>query len=113
MDKESEQIIGQAQLYGQQMQNIAAQKTALVMELNEMKKSLEELEKSGEKTVFKISGAILIKADAEVVRKELNDKKEMITFRMKTLERQGEKMKEKIEELRTRMINVRPSKKEE
>jgi prefoldin beta subunit len=102
------QILGQAQLYSQQIQTVVAQKTALTMELNEIKKALEEVRKSKEKFVYKLSGPILIKIDAAELEKDFTEKENMIGLRLKTLEKQETKLKEKIDELRTRMIKVRP-----
>jgi prefoldin beta subunit len=107
--EESSQLLNQAQLYSQQIQNILAQKTALMFELNEIKKSLEEIGKTKEKSVYKLSGPILIRADTEAVKKDLGEKENTINLRVKTLEKQEARLKEKIEELRTRIIKVKPS----
>jgi prefoldin beta subunit len=103
------QILGQAQLYSQQIQNVVAQKTAFTMELNEIKRALEEVVKAKEKYVYKLSGPILIKVDAAELKKDFEEKEIMINLRLKTLEKQEAKLKERIDELRTRMIKVRPS----
>lgn len=107
MDKKDEEILQQAQLYSQQIQNIMAQKTAMILELNEVKKSLEELNKTEEKDVYKLSGHILIKIDREKAKKDLEDKKETLELRIKTLERQEERLKERLEEFRTKLIKVK------
>jgi len=104
--EESEQLLNQAQLYSQQMQNIMTQKTAFAIELNEIRKSLEELHKTKEKTVFKLSGPILIKVDTEEVIKELQEKENMLNLRVKTLEKQEARIKERVNELRTKLIKV-------
>ncbi|MFH1237249.1 MAG: prefoldin subunit beta [Candidatus Aenigmatarchaeota archaeon] len=114
MEKDqTSQILGQAQLYSQQIQTVAAQKAALTMELNEIKRALEEVKKAKEKFVYKLSGPILIKVDAQELVKDFEEKETMVNLRLKTLEKQELRLKEKIEELRTRMIKVTPSKDEE
>jgi prefoldin beta subunit len=108
MDKETEQLLSQAQIYQQQIQTILTQKNALILELNEIKKALEEIKKTGEKSVFKISGPILIKTDTKDVKKDLTEKENVIDLRMKTIEKQESKLKEKIEELRSRLAKSPP-----
>lgn len=108
MEKETEQLLGQAQIYQQQIQTILAQKTALTLELNEVRKSLEEIEKSDEKSVFKLSGPIMIKVDKLGMKKELKERENTINMRLTTIERQELKIKEKIEELRSRLMKSRP-----
>ena len=104
MDKETEQLLNQAQLYQQQIQTILTQKAALTLELNEINKALEEIEKTDEKSVLKVSGPILIKMGTEDIKKELNEKKDMINLRVKTIEKQELRLKEKIEELRSKLM---------
>lgn len=110
MDKTDGNLLGQAQLYSQQIQAVMAQKAALLMELNEIKKALEELGKTEEKFVYKLSGPILVRVESAEMRKDLQEKEGMINLRVKTLERQELKIKERIDELRNRIIKVHPSK---
>ena len=104
-----QQLLVQAQSYQQQIQNIIAQKETLKLQETEIKKALDELEKTQEENVYKISGPILVKTSKEEVVKELKDKHELIQARIKTLERSEEKMKEKIEELREKLVQSQPS----
>jgi len=114
MEKDqTSQILGQAQLYSQQIQTVAAQKAALTMELHEIKRALEEVKKAKEKFVYKLSGPILIKVDSDELVKDFDEKETMVNLRLKTLEKQEMRLKEKIEELRTRMIKVAPSSKDD
>lgn len=114
MEKDqTSQILGQAQLYSQQIQTVAAQKAALTMELHEIKRALEEVKKAKEKFVYKLSGPILIKVDSDELVKDFDEKETMVNLRLKTLEKQELRLKEKIEELRTRMIKVAPSSKDD
>ena len=108
MDKEAEQLLGQAQIYQQQIQNIMAQKSAMAMELNDIKKALEEVEKTTEKHVYKLSGPLLIKMDIKNVKKDLAEREETISMRVKTYEKQEEKLKEKIEGLRSKITHSPP-----
>jgi prefoldin beta subunit len=88
------------------MQTVAAQKTASSLELHEIKKALEELEKTTEKTVYKISGPVLVKSETESVKKELKEREELLTVRMKAVERQEKDIRVKMEELREKLSGI-------
>jgi prefoldin beta subunit len=101
--EQAQQLLGQAQVYQQQMQSIMAQKETLKIQQLEIKKALEEMGKSAEGHVYKASGPILIKSSVEDVKKELSEKDEFVTTRLQTLERSEKKVKEKIDELREKL----------
>jgi prefoldin beta subunit len=101
--EQAQQILVQAQAFQQQMQSILSQKETLRIQQIEIKKALEELDKSAEASVYKASGPILIKSAKEDVKKELSGKEEFIVTRLQTLERSEKKVKEKIEELREKL----------
>ncbi len=110
MDSADSQLLGQAQLYSQQIQSIVTQKTALTIELNEINKALEELGKTEEKFVYKLSGPVLMKTETAKMKGDLEEKESMINLRIKTLEKQEQRVKEKIDELRAKIIKARPGK---
>lgn len=106
MNEESEQIqqlLNQAQLYQQQIQNIFAQKEALNVQLIEIGKALEELDKTKEEEVYKIAGPILIKSKKSEAKKDLKEKQDAIRMRLKTMESGEKRIKEKIEDLRNKL----------
>jgi len=100
---ESQNILGQAQAYQQQMQSMLLQKESLKMQSAEIKKALEDLEKSGSAEVYRISGPILIKTTAEDARKDLMEKDESIDLRISTIDKGEKRMRQKIEELKERL----------
>ncbi len=106
MANETQQLLEQAQVYQQQIQGIITQKETMNMQLLEMKNALEELEKSKETEVYKLSGPVLIKAKKTEVEKDLKEKKEIIGVRVKTLEKSEARIKAKIEELRHKLTEV-------
>ena len=103
IQKDAQQLLGQAQLYQQQMQGIMGQKEVLNMQLTEIDKALEALEETKEKEVFKISGPVLIKTGKVEVKKELNEKKTAISLRIKSLEKGETRLKSQLEELREKL----------
>jgi prefoldin beta subunit len=101
--QEAQQLLGQAQVYQQQVQGIMSQKELLNTQLMELEKAIEELDKTKEKEVYKISGPILLKTVKSEVKKDLKEKKEMINTRLKSLETSEKKVKEKIDVLRQKL----------
>jgi len=101
--KQQEQILEQFQAYQQQAQNVLAQRNAFSLELRDINNALDELKKTEEEKVYKISGPLLIKSNKEEVMKELEERRDIIELRLKTLERQEAKIKEKLEELKEKI----------
>ncbi len=92
----------QAQAYQQQMQNVLMQKETLNLQVVELKRALEELEKSAEPDVYKIAGTVIIKAPKAAVKKELAEKKDGLEAMAKTLEASEKKIRGKITDLKDR-----------
>ena len=96
-------MIEQAQGLQQELQVLLSQKGSLTLELNDIKRALDELEKTDEKEAYKISGSILIKSSIDDIRKELNERKEISDIRIQAIEKREKKIKEKIEEIKDKI----------
>lgn len=84
----------------QQAQSVALQKSQVDSLLHETEGAISELEKIGpDDTVYRAAGTILIKAKRDEVMASLAEKKETYSLRLKTLERQEERIKKRAEEL--------------
>jgi prefoldin beta subunit len=105
MDANQQQLIQSATILQQQLQGIMAQKEAIGVQVLELKKALEELEKTKEKEVYKIAGPILVKSPRTGVLKELKDRDETLSLRLKSLEKEEKRTKLKIEELREKLVS--------
>ncbi len=101
---ENQQLLQSAAVLQQQLQNIMAQKEAMGVQILEIKKALDELEKSSEKEVYKIAGPILIKSDKTGVVKELKERDEAFDARLKSLEKEEKRIRLKIEEFREKLV---------
>jgi len=99
--------IQQLQQFQQQLQILVSQRQQIELRLMDAEKALEELEKVEENTpIFKNVGSLLLKAKGkEEVVKELKEEKESLEVRKNTLEKQETRIKEKIEELQTKIQN--------
>ena len=89
---------------------VAQQKHQLAIQLEVMKASLEELEKTSEKQVFKAVGNVLIPKSTEEMKKDVKEKIETADLRMKTVEKQEESLLKKLNSIKSK---VEGSEKEE
>lgn len=101
--EQEKQILGQAQTYQQQLQGIMGQKENMKLQSLEIGKAVEELGKTKETDVYKISGPILLKSKKADVLKELKEKQEFLSAQLKTLEKSEERLKSKLEELKGKL----------
>ncbi|EHR79661.1 prefoldin subunit beta [Thermococcus litoralis DSM 5473] len=93
-------LLGQLENYQQQLQLVIQQKQRIQVELNDAKKALEEIEKVEEDTpIYKTVGTLIIKATKAKALEELKEKVETLEVRLRALERQEQKLNEKIKEL--------------
>ncbi|MDD5148406.1 MAG: prefoldin subunit beta [Candidatus ainarchaeum sp.] len=84
-----------------QLMNVSAQKQQLQMQNGALGNAIEELAKSKEKKVFKAVGNILIQADAAETKKELQEKKESVELRIKTLQKQEDSLVNRLNKLKS------------
>lgn len=97
-------MVAQYQQAQQHAQALAAQRQQLELLLLETKKAMEELEKSPQDAaVYKGVGPLLVRANKEELKKELEDQKETLELRVKTLERQEERVTERLRELQQKL----------
>jgi len=82
-----------------QLQLIVVQKTQLTQQILEIDNALEELEKYGEGKIYERAGPILIETTKEEIVKKLKDDKELKNARLKSLEKQEAKLRERLNEL--------------
>tara|TARA_Y100000310_G_C20455298_1_gene702757 strand:+ start:437 stop:766 length:330 start_codon:yes stop_codon:yes gene_type:complete len=104
--------IQELQMLEQTLQSLLMQKQAFQMEVNEVDSALKELERSGE-DVFKIIGQLMVKANKEDTKKDLDEKQKTLNLRMETLDKQESSFKEKLDALREEMISSADKEKKE
>lgn len=104
---EAQQLIAQMQTFQAQYQTIAVQKESIALQGVETDKALEELKKIKEREeVFKIVGPVLVKSTKAEMLKELSEKKEMAEVRMKSIDKQEEKLREKLQETQKKLEEI-------
>jgi prefoldin beta subunit len=103
IDKETQQKIQELQSYEQGFHSLLVQKQAFQMELNETENAFSEISKS-KGDVLKVIGNIIVKSDKEKLEKELSHKKDMLSLRLKSIEKQEEELNNEIEKLRKEVL---------
>lgn len=93
---EAQQILIELQTFQQQMQTVLIQRESLNIQNTEIEKALEELKKATTEDVYKAVGPILIKSTKKDLEKELTEKKEIVDLRIKSLQKQEDRLKEKL-----------------
>ena len=106
----SEEKIHQLQHAEQSMQQLLMQKQSFQTQLLEVESAQEEIKKTD--TVYKIVGSIMLKAKKEDVEKELKEKNEILSLRLKNIEKQEEAAQEKVRKLREDILQGIKEKKE-
>lgn len=96
-ENQQEKNINQLQLIQQNLQTILMQKQQFQMQLNELDSALKEL--ADTKQAFKIVGNIMVAGKKEALESELKGKKETLEIRIKNLEAQEKKLRQKVEEM--------------
>jgi prefoldin beta subunit len=99
---EAEQKIQQLTLLEQNLQNTTVQKQNFHLQLLELESALKELEDSSE--AYKIVANIMIKGSKESLKSELSEKKDIVEMRIKSLEKQEGKLREKASELQKEVL---------
>ncbi len=105
ISKDTEEKINQIQFLEQNLQNLFMQRQNFQSKLLEVDNALEELKKSNGET-YKIVGNIMIKGSREEFIKELESKKEIINLRIKNLEKQEEKLKERASKIQNEVVET-------
>ena len=103
INEKTQDKIQEIQILEQNLQNLLLQKQAFQIELNETENALSEISKSKD-DVFKLISNIMIKADKEQTQKELKQKKELLSLRLNSIEKQESQLSEQVENLRKEIM---------
>ncbi len=98
MSKSAQEKLGELQLLQQRLSLFGGQKQQFQIQLAEVENALNELGKV-KSTAYKMIGEILLERPADELKKELEEKKAEMDIRVKTIEKQEEKTKERALEL--------------
>jgi len=93
-----ENIIMQLESQNQQLQIVMSQKQSLMIQNKELERALEEIDKLKDEDIFKSVGPILVKTKKIDIKKELEETKEDNEVKLKTMESQEKRLKDKIKD---------------
>jgi prefoldin beta subunit len=102
VSKETEQKIGQLQMFEQSLQNFLGQKQQFQVQLVEVESALGELESTNK--AYKIIGNIMVENDKNELKADLQSKKEMLELRIKTMEKQETQVRERASKLQSEIL---------
>jgi len=106
MPEDAKNLIAQFQGYQQQLQSILMQKESMKMQNMEIERALEELKSTNQKTAYKITGQIMVSKQVEELKKDLGETKENIDLRIKSLEKNEERLNVKLKDLQEKLKEV-------
>lgn len=98
MAENLEELLGQLQMQNQQLQNVLLQKQTLMLQGKEVEKALDEISKEDTQEIYRSIGPILVRADKEKTKKDLEEQKEEMELKIKTLEKQESRLKSMMKE---------------
>ena len=104
-DEGTHEKIQELQLLQQRLQVFAAQKQQFQLQLIETDNALAELEKA-KPPVYRMVGELLVEKPVADLKKELKERKEELELRIKTVEKQENKSREKAQELQKEITSA-------
>jgi len=104
VDPETERSIKELQALEQNLQTVLMQKQAFQLELSEAENAISELGKSSEE-VYKIVGNIMVKYSKDALQKDLKQKKDLLSLRLKSLDSQEKNLAQNAEDIRVKVLS--------
>ena len=99
MEKEK---IQQMQMIEQNLQHVVVQKQSAQSDMNEIDTAVEHLSEDGEN--YLSVGNIMVRRSAEEIRKDLDEKKRVLSIRLGTIEKQEKRLEAKKAELQKALM---------
>ncbi|MFT4261519.1 MAG: prefoldin subunit [Candidatus Woesearchaeota archaeon] len=103
MNKETEEKINKLAMFEQNSQKLLNQKYAYQNELLEIESALEELKSSS--SSYRILGNVMIKSDSKKIKADLDERKELIASRIKSIESQEKNLFDQVKKLQSEVMN--------
>jgi len=102
MGKDAQEKLQQLQMMEQSLQASFVQKQGFQAQQIEIESALSQL--TDKKSAHKIIGSIMVETSVDDLKKELEEKKEKLHLRIKNLDKQEEKVKDKAESLQKAIL---------
>jgi prefoldin beta subunit len=101
---ESDNKIQELQFLEQNLQAVMMQKQAFQLELSETENAIKEIENTNQE-IYKIVGNIMIKSSKENLLKELKEKNDLLSLRLKSIDSQEKELMKNSEKLRQDVLS--------
>ena len=101
--KDQEKKIQELQLIEHNLSNLSMQQQTFMSRLMENENALKEINET-KKQAYKIIGSIMIAAEKEELKKDLDSEKEILDLRIKSIEKQENRLKERTQELQKEIM---------
>jgi len=102
ISKQTEQKLMQLQILEQSIQNLLLQKQQFSGQLLEMENAFKEIQRV--EHAYKIVGNIMVLAKQSDLVEDITQKKELLTLRIQSLEKQEKKIREKAQQLQEEVM---------
>lgn len=99
----TKQDLAQLQILQHNLQQLLVQKQQFQLQLNEIDSAVKELKDA--KQAYKIIGNVMLLSDKETLEKDLNAKKDIFELRIKNIEAQEDRLRNKSDELQKQVVN--------
>ncbi|HLD06858.1 MAG TPA: prefoldin subunit [Candidatus Nanoarchaeia archaeon] len=103
MKKDTEQHIQHLQILEQNMQNLLMQKQQFQAQHVEIESAIAALD--GKKEGYRIIGSVMVLLPQDQLLGELKDKAEQFSIRIKSLEKQEEKLKQQVKQIQAEVMS--------
>jgi prefoldin beta subunit len=100
--KDVQEKINKLSMMEQSLHSFLAQKQAFQAQLVELESALDELKRTDK--AYRIVGNVMVSADKASLSKELEQRKEVLDLRIKSLDKQESKMRERTSELQSEVM---------
>ncbi|MGC8568556.1 MAG: prefoldin subunit beta [Nitrososphaeria archaeon] len=91
----------------QTLQAILAQKQQIDLEIAELDRAIEELQKHQDDVeVYKVAGSIMVRSNKQDLIKELQERKELANTRRTVLSKQEEKVRQSLQEVQNKLTQA-------
>lgn len=102
MNDDTKEKINQLQALEQNINSIIGQKQQFQAQQLEVDNALSQVKST--KKVYRIIGNIMVASNKDDVNKELSDKSEIVELRLKTLEKQEQKLRDQASSLQKEVL---------
>ncbi|TAL47271.1 prefoldin subunit beta [archaeon] len=106
LTQEQRTMVAQFQMYQQQMQNLLMQKESMKIQEVELQRAIEELSVTKQVSAYKITGSIMVSKPVQELKKELEEAKEDIGVRLKSVEATEARFESKLKELQSKLTEA-------